>query len=122
MASSVLFYCQKSTTPAGQCILDFKGQKEDGGEGVGKILISYSLLSVFLSTFSIAIDRNMLGQGSKASGTIIEGLSDKLSDSIIKGQTSIGDWSPEKGAKIQVEFIITCIAIYVLISLREVDV
>jgi len=45
-------------------------------------------------------------QGSKASEVILEGFADKLADIIVKGQSSIGDWSSERDAKINVSFLI----------------
>lgn len=33
---------------------------------------------------------------------ILEGFADKLEESIVKGNTSVGDWSSEKGAEINV--------------------
>ena len=33
---------------------------------------------------------------------ILEGFADKLEESIVKGQASVGNWSSEKGAEINV--------------------
>jgi hypothetical protein len=83
-------------------ILDFKAQRDDGGEEVGLRRISCNVLFVpyvhpFTQMFLLVVN-----QGSKASEIILEGFADKLADSIVKGQSSIGDWSSEGGAKINV--------------------
>jgi hypothetical protein len=61
-----------------------------------------SLTVGFCHSVRFCLGPDMWEQGSKASEAILEGFADKLADIIVKGLASIGDWSSESGAKINV--------------------
>jgi hypothetical protein len=54
----------------------------------------------YLTTFTHTFPR--ASQGSKASSQALESFADKLSETFVNGELAIGDWTPDKGAKINV--------------------
>ncbi|KIM86926.1 hypothetical protein PILCRDRAFT_773555 [Piloderma croceum F 1598] len=63
--------------------------------------ILHLTVCLFLSQYALTRPLKAY-QGSKASEVILEGFADKLADIIVKGQLSIGNWSSERDAKINI--------------------
>ena len=53
------------------------------------------------------IDRFALTQGSKASSQHLESFARNLCEAFVNGELCVGDWTPDEGAKINVNLVLT---------------